>query len=60
MSLTTPQRWNRASVLALLGLAGYMHTGVTEAIMFLNTLWLMLGLALANALAAGGASAARL
>ncbi|QQO52986.1 MAG: mechanosensitive ion channel [Thiohalocapsa sp. PB-PSB1] len=36
---------------ALLGLAGYIHTVVTEAIMYLNTLWLMLGMVLTNALA---------
>jgi potassium efflux system protein len=36
---------------AVLGLAGYIYTVATEAIMFLNTLWLVLGLVLLNALA---------
>jgi potassium efflux system protein len=36
---------------ALLGLAGFIHTAATEAIMYLNTLWLMLGMVLANGLA---------
>jgi potassium efflux system protein len=35
---------------AFLGLAGYMYSVASEAIMFDNTLWLMLGMVLANAL----------